>query len=353
MWLLDNRTPFAAERTWVRDEKGAEVWIVAVKASFVIGKDGRQSLDAEQSEVSLVPKFRGSPEASSLLCESDLVHKKARTDVIVQGHAVSPDANPAASVDVRLKVATIDKTLRVYGDRIIKRGFLGLRLSGPEPFTRMPITYERAFGGTDQKDENPKRHRWEPRNPVGVGFGTQRGHVVGMLAPNIEDPRRPYHSWRRGKPAGFGPTARHWLPRVNLAGTYDKHWEETRKPLLPSDFDEHFYQCAPEDQQVNGFLKGGEVVELSNMTPDGHLTFRLPRVTFGMTTHFYDGTQDQHRAVLHTLILQPDKLGFQMVWHSQLPCHQKVNKLKVTQIVLKKRINVSGAELDSGMWIGE
>src|SRR5437899_1922052 len=102
MWLLNNMTPFAAERTWVRDENGAEVWIVGVKASFVIGKYGNQVLDAVQREVSRVPEFRGSPENSSLLFESDLIHKKTRTDVIVHGHAFAPAGRPVTNVDIRL-----------------------------------------------------------------------------------------------------------------------------------------------------------------------------------------------------------------------------------------------------------
>ncbi len=31
MWALTNETPYSAERTWVRDEIGREVWLVAVK----------------------------------------------------------------------------------------------------------------------------------------------------------------------------------------------------------------------------------------------------------------------------------------------------------------------------------
>jgi hypothetical protein len=104
---------------------------------------------------------------------------------------------------------------------------------------------------------------------------------------------------------------------------------------------------------VPGFLKGGEIVELYNLTPDGYLSFHLPRVTLGMTTRFYDGTSAEHRADLHTLIVAPDERRFQMVWHSQLPCHHKVNKLKVTEVILKRRINVLPAELKTGMWIQE
>ena len=34
MWGIDNRTPFAVDRTWIRDSEGAEIWVVAVKATY-------------------------------------------------------------------------------------------------------------------------------------------------------------------------------------------------------------------------------------------------------------------------------------------------------------------------------
>ena len=40
MWQVDNRTPFAAERGWVRGRDGTEIWLVAVKATFYILPDG-------------------------------------------------------------------------------------------------------------------------------------------------------------------------------------------------------------------------------------------------------------------------------------------------------------------------
>jgi hypothetical protein len=353
MWLLNNATPFAAANSWVRDENGAEVWLVAVRGSFLIDASGKQVLDEQQTEVKYFPEFRGDPASSSLLHECDLEHKKRCTDVIVDGHAVAPGGRPGTCVDVRLKLAFIDKTLRVYGDRVIKNSLMGVRPTKPKPFTKMPIIYERSFGGTDLQDENPKCHAWVPENPVGVGFSTQKKHIIGTPAPNIEDPKSPYDHIKRGKPVGFGPIARHWMPRIKLAGTYDEKWEETRSPLLPVDFDERFYQCAPQDQQVDGFLKGGEVVELYNMTPDGFLSFHLPRVKLSLRTYFYDGTFANHRAAMHTLILQPDQRRFQMIWHSHLPCHQKVNKLQQTKISLKTWFRVPKGELASGVWIGE
>ncbi len=353
MWLLDNNTPFAAERTWVRDKDGAEIWIVAVRCSFVIEADGQQILAPEQTEVSRIPKFSGEPGLSSLIDECDLVHTKNKTDVLVYGHAYSPSGKAATRQDVRLKIADIDKTLRVHGDRRWEKGLIGIDLSTAEPFKKIPIVYERTFGGTDQKDPNPRKHGWEPKNPIGTGFATRKEYLVDQPAPNIEYPNKPYKDWKTGDPAGFGPVARHWVPRVAFAGTYDENWENTKKPLLPSDFDELFYQCSPQDQQVDGFVKGGEVVELRNLTPNGFLSFRLPRISLSLSTSFYDGTNEQHRAACHTVNLYPDRRSFDMVWHSQLPCHHKVNKLKETRIRLKRRINVSPDELKTGMWVGE
>src|SRR5688572_23403033 len=48
MWALDNRTPFAAERGWARDREGAEVWIVVVKATFLVERDGGLRVPASQ-----------------------------------------------------------------------------------------------------------------------------------------------------------------------------------------------------------------------------------------------------------------------------------------------------------------
>ena len=354
MWTITNRTPFAAERCWVRDKDGAEVWLVAAKGTFDIAPDGTLSLAEEQQEVRIPPEFRGDPGETSLLYDSDLVHKKSATDILLHGHAYAPGGKPTTQVDVGLKVAGIDKTLRVYGDRVWKPSLLGWSMSRPAPFTTMPITYERAFGGTDERADNPKKRGWEPRNPIGTGFATQSKHLRDMPAPNIEMPRQRISRWKsRPQPAGFGPIAGHWAPRVDFAGTYDDRWQKERLPLLPEDFDERFHQSAPLDQQVPGFLSGGERVELRNLTPNGLLRFSLPRVTLGIETQFDDGERRDHRAVLHTVAIEPDVPRVMLVWHTHLPCHHKVQKLLTTRIDLKRRLNVSEQDRAARVWVGE
>jgi hypothetical protein len=330
--MLENHTPFAAERVWVRDINGAEVWVVAVKGTFIINPDGSTALSEEQEDICRVPKYRGEPGNSSLLYESDLVHTKPTTDILIHGHAYAPQGRRATHVDVTMKVANIVKTLRVFGDRYWDRGPTDLKITNPEPFEKIPITYERAFGGVDQKSNNPSQG-WEPRNPVGIGFATAPERLIGQKAPNVEDPEALITSWeQRPRPAGFGPIAGHWSPRVELAGTYDEKWRKERLPLLPEDFNERFYLCAPEDQQAQGYLKGEEPVELHNFTPEGRMNFVLPWVVLGFETRFYTGEVITHRGTVHSVILEPDVPRVLMVWHTLLPCHHKVQKLQKTTI---------------------
>ena len=59
MWQLDNRTPFAAERGWVRDRDGTEIWLVAVKATFDVLPDGTTQVSKEQPPVLRLPERCG------------------------------------------------------------------------------------------------------------------------------------------------------------------------------------------------------------------------------------------------------------------------------------------------------
>jgi hypothetical protein len=343
MWMLHNRTPFAGERAWVRDKDGTEVWLTAIKGTFLIAPDGSTRPADEQVPVTLAPLYRGEPDKSSLLADTDLNHTKTATDVLLHGHAYAPDGKRATAVDVTLKVARVHKTLRVFGDRVWEKGVLGLHMSAPEPFTKMPILYERAYGGADLRSENPRERGWEPRNLVGVGFAMRAEDLIGKPVANVEDPAGLINTWRsHPRPAGFGPVPGHWEPRRRFGGTYDEAWRENRLPLLPDDFDVRFYQCAPEDQQVPGFLRGGEPVELVNLTPGGLLRFALPRVTLGFVTSFGGDDFVHHRPVLHTVLIEPDVPRVVMVWHTHLPCHHKVLKLLDTTVVVKERLNAAG-----------
>jgi len=182
------------------------------------------------------------------------------------------------------------------------------------------------------------------RNPVGTGFALSESGIEGLRLPNIEYPDQLVTTWRdQPAPAALGPVCGHWQPRLGFAGTYDEAWQKDRFPLLPADFDDRHYQCAPADQQAPQFLVGGEPVALVHLTPGGQLQFELPRVVLGLETCFSDGVRLLHeRPRLNTVILEPDIPRVSLVWHSALPCHPRVYKLLTTRIIEKQRIRLDG-----------
>lgn len=336
MWQVTNETPFAVDQDWVRDHNGAETWLVVVKATFEIRPDGSTAVSGVQPPVVRAPEYHGDPGKSSLKYDTDMAPVKTTTDILLVGHAYAPDQKPATQVDAGFRVGPVRKLLRITGDR--QWGPLGA--SSPQPFIKMPLVYERAFGGIDLRSDNPE-HDWEWRNPIGRGFAVSRSNAKDLYLPNIEYPDQLMSSWSdRPAPAGFGPLCSHWQPRASFAGTYDAEWEQTRKPLPPDDLVDAFYQSAPADQQAPAFLRGGEPVVLHHLTPGGDLCFALPKIYLGFETRFYDGSRVLHsKRQLHSVIFEPEELRVSLIWHSALPCHSKVYKLKDTLVTVKTDLN--------------
>ena len=79
MWIVENNTPFAAERSWVQDRDANKIWIVVVKATFDVLWDGTTRLADEQVPVLRLGKHGGSPVESSLIYEADLLGVKPAT----------------------------------------------------------------------------------------------------------------------------------------------------------------------------------------------------------------------------------------------------------------------------------
>ncbi len=346
--MLRNTTPFAAETSWTRDERGAEFWLVAIRACFEIDLEGRQSPAAKQTDVQRAPVFVGDPSTSGLLSDSDFVLYKDGTDVLVEGSAYAPERRATTNCSVHLKVQTVDKKLNVLGERRLVKGLAGLSITRPEPFLEMPLTWERTYGGWDRRG---KQEEWEPSNPVGKGFATDPSNLDETIAPNFEYPGAPYRGPKSGRAAAFGPVAHHWQPRVRYAGTYDKQWQETRDPLLPVDFDRRYFRCAPEDQQTQRPLVGYEEVTLFGLTADGALSFILPRISFSIITTFRRYGDILQRPSIHTLLLMPDRRRFEIVYLSALEVPPgREEKLVMTTVLIRRRVGTPPPILRTGVW---
>jgi hypothetical protein len=337
VWLIANTTPYAAERTWVQDRDANKIWLVALKATFDIRGDGTCQLADEQVPVLRIGEPIEQAGTVSLAYDADLLGVKVCTDVLVRGKAWAPNDRPASAVNIELRLASVNKRLRVTGDRIWEKAAGGARMSAPVPFHSIPITYERAYGGWDKSAATPPEHRLESRNPVGTGFAVSRDSCVGHNVANIEYPDQLIGGWQdRPAPAGLNAIDRHWSPRRELAGTYDERWRRTRFPLWAEDFDPRYNNSAPADQQVSGFLIGGEGVELVNMSPQGTLRFVLPRIYPCFKTRF--GRDDiEHRGQLCSVVIEPEVPRVILTWQTSLLCNDRVDELDAT-VITEKRV---------------
>jgi hypothetical protein len=326
MWAIKNHTPYKVKKTWGRDKDGVHEWIVAVKGTFDIKPDGKLTLADEQLEPLYTPQYNGEDGASSLRYEADLVALKPTTDIVINGTAYAPKGRPSKDFLVSFRVGHVSKVLRVRGDRRWRRGLLGVTPSWADPITSLPIIYEHAYGGFDQTDPDPKRQRLDTRNPVGRGVVAKSRRLLGQPVPNFEYPKG---SLRKTGPAGFGAIASHWSPRRELNGTYDEKWMEKRCPLLPNDWDPRSLLCSPLDQRPQDYLRGGESVELTNLTQGGTLRFALPKVNLNFQTQI-NTRIEEHRSKLATVIVEPDFLRVIMVWLTALTCPTDVDYLEQT-----------------------
>jgi hypothetical protein len=336
MWFVANRTPFAADYAWVLDKDGNRIWLVVVKATFDIQPDGSCRLAADNDPVRQMAEAYGEFGQSSLRYEADLLGVKPTTDILVHGDAMAPKGRRVTSLDVSLRVGGLDKHLRVIGDRVWEKGALGgVKMSAPQPFERMALTYERAYGGWDRSASEAEHHRLEVRNPVGTGFSVRVENCTGLRLPNIEYPDQLVGAWKdRPSPAGFNVVDCAWSPRRELAGTYDEHWRRNRFPSWAADFDSRYNNCAPRDQQSQGHLVGGERVDVLNMSESGTLSFEIPKVQLSFRTRFGRERVD-HEGQMCTVIVEPNVARVILAWQTSIVCNRRADQLDETLVVEK------------------
>lgn len=317
---LDNQTPYAVGPLFFDDEDGDPVLVVVAKATFELQGYRQLALLEEQPGLELAGECYGEDvETSCYRYEPECAPFKPATDVVAIGHAHAPRPG-TTQVDVGLQVGPLRKLARVYGERLWYRSAVDFLLTKPHPFERIPLTFERAFGGWDRSSPDPSEHGFEPRNPVGRGFHTR--HAVESkddYAPNIEDPRAPIQGFRdRPAPVGFGFTSPHWQPRASYAGTYDEVWDQTRKPRLPRDFDLRYHNAAPDGLVAPGYLRGDEPVHSTGLTPRGDLAFSLPGLPPPRVRVSLVGQPDPQVVTrLDTVILDFDQLRVSLLWRGR------------------------------------
>ncbi len=175
---------------------------------------------------------------------------KPRGEFLVYGSACAP--SPVTAQEVRVRVGNSIKSLHVFGNRYWTAGGAP---SHPEPFTSMRIQHEHAFGGPDV-----------PENPVGKGSSPDASGRQPL--PNIQDPANLVGApGDRPCPVGLTAWPMTWPQRMRHMGTVDESYLVESWPAFPRSTRPEYFNVAPEDQRIQGFFQGDEVVKFLNMHP--------------------------------------------------------------------------------------
>lgn len=335
---LINATRMVAGYNMGLEPSGRELLVVVIKGTFVLPKLGEQvRLADEQLPLIMADTFTGEPGFSAPVSEIDFAPRKHACDVLLTGSAHAPAGHQVTRQRVSLRAGTMEKSFDVVGNRVWKAGLSGITASAPEPFTKMPISYDVAFGGTDRNSEDEGEHDAYMPNPVGRGWHKhlKNAWVDGKPLPNTEEAGAsvgfPTDKYR---PMSFGPLARGWPSRSRFAGTYDDQWLADVFPFLPRDFDERYYQAAPEDQQIPIPDRPIDIV-LSGLTPDGVRQFTLPHFEAPVNVFPKRGEREDYVATLDTIVFDPDFDRFTMSWRVARPLKKSMHE--IAQVLVGKR----------------
>ncbi|PUB17266.1 DUF2169 family type VI secretion system accessory protein [Yoonia sediminilitoris] len=313
-----NQTRFVHQHTTGMDIKGHEYLSLVVRGTFDFPDDSRSvpQPSAEQLPLVMADEATGEPGFSATMWETDFAFRKPHTEVIAQGAAYAPGGKPAERVRVGIKVDDWVKQFDVVGYREWRNAGPAILATRPVPFTKQTFSYDTAFGGPDRLDpDEPKPYVYMP-NPVGRGFATVRNQdrINGLALPNTEEVgaeiRSPYDDY---KPMALGPVARGHPDRLPFGGTYDDNWVDNIFPFLPPDFDERYYQSAPQDQWIKPLRSGAQVI-IVGMTPAGREVFGLPDVDLPITIFRGRDKCLQQVAKADTLIFDTEARTLSLVW---------------------------------------
>ncbi len=327
-----------------------------VKGTFRL-PPGKPAVPAAEPRPLTGDVFQDDDPAKPLVYATDFVYRKARTDLLVVGHAHAPGGVPTTAMRASFHVGSLTKACAVIGNRIRSRTMMMPTNTPPEPFRTMELTYAKAFGGPHFK-----------LNPLGTGAEevlSPEGKRIRRL-PNIENVEAlMLDSDSRVDPTSFTPMPITWPQRLRKAGTYRDKWRKERWPWFPEDLDWGCFNAAPEDQQLRTPLKGDEPVSFENLHPKHPLLeSRLPgirvRCLYGAGR---DRLQDVSMAI-DTLWAHPEAETLVLVWRGWVdlpsekppqgsyllvasePLAQAPNPISHYEQLLSKRIAEAEGKLD-------
>jgi hypothetical protein len=322
---LINTTPLVADlRVGRRAASGRRMGIVVAKATYRYDARGQTWLDSD----SPLPLF--CPDELTplgLLPRDDLPRNDDAFEVSLLGCAHAPGGRPVSRMTVSLTVADRTHEIVVFGDREWSVAGPGVRITEPEPFTKMPLTWSRAFGGSCdvEVDVDSPVLVSHDENPEGLGFdpAPKAKELDAFLScpagyprfpkrrrlPNLERPEALIREWVDSPaPAGWSPL----LPSSGMQARRSHVVREDgeRKVVVPTAGRLH---RAHPDWVFDRAPPALSPIVMEGLSPEGRVSLRLPELTVHLD--YVLGARTGSRSLsLHALVLLPEEQRFCLVY---------------------------------------
>ena len=315
-YIINNTTSYAAESIITQDK--SVVAIVKVTCTFT--PDGNVEPAKTQKPIIFGDEHTGSPANSGIKYASDAVPGKKTTDISLVGHAYAPNKTPVKKLSTSLKAGKNHKVVWVTGDRFWKWSPISITKTRPIPFVKMPLVYERAFGGKDFSHKKENKHDSCQENPVGTGFVANKNkkNINDLRLANLENKKNEIKNWYdRPQPACYSPIGVNWLPRTDFVN----------KDV--NDINSAIFNSATPDLISKNFFKGTEPIVLTNLHPEHkHIKFNLPGIKI-TTAFIYEHETYKPEPELDTLVIEPDDNLFTMVYRSKINKNDELKQINI------------------------
>jgi len=326
MRLLNQTAVPATVTTSDFEGSSQRVGLLTAKATFRFDSNGWVELDTQEPFALLAQ------DEKTLLGDlpADLQPRTdAALEVILLGHAYAPRERPVAALTVALTVGKVRREILVFGDRSWAPNRKAA--SRPTPFTRMPLTYSRAFGGTVpiNLDKESVFDLSDPCNKHGIGFDAERmaRDLGGLLKarpgyptlpagyvrrlPNLEDASAPIARW------DDAPLPACWATvPIDVPIWSARQARENPKPPLAEIKRELstvvHYRAHPD--WVIPLPASAPTLRLENLLT-GTPILEMSMPNFGVAADYtVSGRTGRRSLIPHTLVLLPDQARFYVVY---------------------------------------
>jgi len=347
---LENATAIPAQVT-VAELPGEDnrIGVLTAKATFTFDLSGQVQLDT-QDPFPVFSEDRDTPWGP--LPTDSRARRSDKFEVMLLGNA-HPPRGATTVTKVALSVGAERRELLVWGDRFwVGSDPKRMSISKARTFDRMPLTFERAFGGTVpvQLDSKSVLDLADPINPGGKGFDArpQAEGLCRMLRapqgypalpsgpralPNIENPRSPIARWEDAPdPVGWAPappgsgipflklikaqTA--VIARLQQQGKFSpENFQKEVEATQNEDPDVWIYRAHPD--WVIALPQTAALVHMENLVAGAPtVEFRLPQQRV-VADYIIYGRQGQRDLRPQSLVLLPEERRFYLVY--RLPFH--------------------------------